>query len=81
MSRSAQVPSGWIEVTPADVDLTFAGYGITCNGAAGNVRFTDGRGAQHTWPIAVGQVIPTEVTRIWSVASGATATLIAVGIS
>jgi hypothetical protein len=73
---NSQIPQGWIDVSGSGVTLAKPGIGIMCNGTAGQVDFTDALGNTHSWPIAIGQVIHTQVVKI---AGTSTATGLSVG--
>jgi hypothetical protein len=69
-------PTGALDVTPSDtVNLAPTGWGIRCNGTAGNVSFVDWSDRTHVWPIAAGETITVGVKRIN--ATGTTATSLA----
>lgn len=80
MSTAACILTGAKDIASLSADVDISGFGIRCNGTGGNVKFTDGAGNTHTWPIAAGETLPYEVRKIFSTANGTTATSLSIGV-
>jgi len=64
-----------VPVTPSDEDDISPGgaaLAIVCKGTAGNVAFVTIEGNTRTYPIALGEILPTGITRVLD--TGTTAT-------